>query len=193
MIYNKVCISLTTMVLQALEEKITKHWDSFAGHCRFQSRRGWLEGGGGGGTRQERDRGLWSDPRERSSWTLNCALWSSEVLRKRSITLWKCLPVMELNLVWELYVGTPKASSAFQQRIPFSVIQSVRAVPRGVVRKSPSNSRCLALKSPQIMVLCCEGWVCVGKFVVFTLIISLMSCEITQKILKINNLTVCHI
>jgi hypothetical protein len=29
--------------------------------------------------------------------------------------------------------------------------------------------------------------------VVFTLIISLMSCEITQKILKINNLTVYHI
>src|SRR6478735_6183535 len=33
MIYNKEYISLTTMVLQALEEKITKHWDSFAGHC----------------------------------------------------------------------------------------------------------------------------------------------------------------
>ncbi|KAG1276138.1 hypothetical protein G6F64_014823 [Rhizopus arrhizus] len=31
------------------------------------------------------------------------------------------------------------------------------------------------------------------RFVVFTLIISLMSCEITQKILKINNLTVYHI
>src|SRR6478736_424297 len=33
----------------------------------------------------------------------------------------------------------------------------------------------------------------VGGYVVFTLIISLMSCEITQKILKINNLTVYHI
>ncbi|KAG0754174.1 hypothetical protein G6F22_021125 [Rhizopus arrhizus] len=31
------------------------------------------------------------------------------------------------------------------------------------------------------------------RTVVFTLIISLMSCEITQKILKINNLTVYHI
>jgi len=37
MIYNKVYISLTTMVLQALEEKITKHWDSFAGHCTFSN------------------------------------------------------------------------------------------------------------------------------------------------------------
>jgi hypothetical protein len=39
-------------------------------------------------------------------------------------------------------------------------------------------------------------WVCICssiRCVVFTLIISLMSCEITQKILKINNLTVYHI
>ena len=33
----------------------------------------------------------------------------------------------------------------------------------------------------------------VGGYVVFALTISLMSCEITQKILKINNFTVYHI
>ena len=39
-------------------------------------------------------------------------------------------------------------------------------------------------------------WVCICssiRCVVFTLVISLMSCEITQKILKANNLTVYHI
>ena len=44
-----------------------------------------------------------------------------------------------------------------------------------------------------ISVLLKDDFLIAETDVVFTLIISLMSCEITQKILKINNLTVYHI